>query len=205
MKVILDDHELPQTFDQVSHALHEAGQLAQNKGRMIIEVTLDGSPLDQDQLEAAINNQLNGNELRCTTADPISQVREAFTEASETLNRIAALQSETADQIQAGQNQQTIENLTQIIQLWSQVQQCVDSGTSLVKIDLDSLRDEQIEIGQAIDQLTDRLREIKEALTGGDWLAVSDCLGYEMGPVTEQWRTLLNTLIENLPTKEKTQ
>ncbi|MFG0328539.1 MAG: hypothetical protein ACF8PN_01460 [Phycisphaerales bacterium] len=202
MQVFLDDRPLETDATTLTDALESARGAAESEGRLIVDVLLDNEPLDESQIVEAAEYDLGAAELKCYSVEPYSFVRQTFDQVVAALDQISALQRDTAEKIQAGDLKAAMEQLGATIELWDHAQMGVQGGAALVGLDLDAVRTDDGSITEAIQELADRLRDIRSAVESGDWVALSDCLGYEMGPVSEQWRGMLNELSRRVETAE---
>lgn len=196
MRVVLDELQCDLNAASVSEAIVAAAALAENRGRIIVEIRIDGEPHPAANLDEIDRIASSATEVRLTSADPTDVVCQALHEASLSLTDVQHLQQSAAQLIQAGQMVQAMEQLGQAISIWINVQQAVVMGVELAELDLNQLlwggRDKPI--GVLIEELADQLRIMREALESQDIGRLSDTLMYELPTVVDQWGELLADL-----------
>jgi hypothetical protein len=199
MNVLLDDQ--PCQFDaaSVGEAITAAASLAEARGRMIVEVLVDGRALSQSDLDEPSNQTMRGSagEVRLSSALPTELVRATFQDAAGALSEADALQQSAAGMIQAGQVTQAMDKLAEALSIWSSVQQALVLGAPAAGINLET---ELAAIGreQALSQLNQHLKAIRDALQTRDPVGLADTLLYDLPDVVSQWRSLLHALAERL-------
>lgn len=194
MRVFLDNRDLGVIDGSVGDCLNLARRETESANRILVEVRIDDQVLSADQLEPADLAAIAGAEARFVSVDAATFVTETFNDAATALDSLAARQRDVADKLQMGQTTDALEALREVIDGWEKIQLCVDQGTELAGLDLDEIRRDSPPVDEAINSLTARLRELMAAVKESDWVGLSDCLGYDMGPVAEQWRSLLHEL-----------
>lgn len=197
MQILLDENPFSDvTGPSIGHIVEAANAQANTRGRILVEVIFDGEPMSPDSFalpveNAAANAMSETPTLQLITADPFDVVMETAQQASTALDRVISLQVESAEQIQAGNVAEALTPLLEALQIWEQIQRTVDIGAEMAHLDLAAIRNEDEAFDEAIVTLTRELSEMKRALKDQDFVALSDSLAYEMGPIVEQWRGLL--------------
>ncbi|NOG52877.1 MAG: hypothetical protein HND57_00870 [Planctomycetes bacterium] len=194
VRIILDDVELDQSCSTVVDAVRAAAAEAGQSGRLISEVILDGQVLGPDQIEEVMTGQAGGEVLECRSTDAATQIMEVIEACIDTLDRITAVQQEATGHFQSGRQQDALTSMTECIELWDHVQDGVANILHALGTDEAAYR-QASETGEtAISALTGTLRTIRHAAEAGDWVAVSDTIGYEMEPVIEAWQEMLTEI-----------
>lgn len=201
MQAYLDDKSfgLDGSGPSLGHLVELVRERCQAEGRILVEVRLNDEPIAPEEFSMPLGDSMTSadttggavDELRMYSADPFELVLETTAQAAETLGGMVDLQCEVADLIQTGHTTEALPQLLEVMKTWQQIQECVDDGAALVGISIDGWRKSDSGIEDSIQALTKQLTEIRTALNNQDWVMLSDCLAYEMGPVTEQWRHLL--------------
>lgn len=208
MRVLLDNELCEINADSVTAAVTQAAALAQQSGRLIVEVVVDGHTWNSDDLEAAPGTPAQADEVRLTTADPVELVCQTLDDAGAALLDAERLQTEAAENIQAGRTAPGMTALNKAFGIWSSVQQAVMMGCELANIDLDQFRidsEKPEESGRVImHKLNNKLREVRDALANHDSVALSDALLYELPAAVRSWRELIDDvrlhILEQRPT-----
>ena len=196
MRVLLDEHLCDVKVDSVGAAIAAASALAQEKGRLIVEVLVDGQSWNGGQTDEELSSA-RANEVRLTSVEPTDLVCRTFEDASLALADADALQQAAAELLQANQTTPAMEKLNEALSIWSAVRQAVVMGHEVMGGALDlskgqsADRDAQASMAQIINQLNAQLRAIRAALELGDTVALSDTLLYDLPPVVSEWRGML--------------
>lgn len=192
MRVMLDQTVCDVRADSVESAIAAAAQMAEARGRMIVEVLVDGRIWTHDE-PASESATKACDEIQLTSADPADLVCQTFDQASEALREADALQQSAAELIQADQSPQAMAKLGEALAIWQSVQQAVSMGADVAGLDLDK------EIAAAsmegvIERLNQHLEAIRIALENSDPVGLADTLLYDLPEVNVQWRGLLESL-----------
>lgn len=190
MRVTLDGRQIAANVGSVAEAVEKVRVLTQTSGRVVTEVLRDGAVFDPfvEEGEATAGG---GKEITFTTQPIAEVVACAYKDAEETLAELAALQGQTADKLLSGVSAEAAGMLDGVLAHWDQIQQCVATGCALMGGA--ASEDEQC-VENAVKNLLAKLSALKSAVQASDWVTVSDLLGYDFGPLTEEWRGLLHTL-----------
>ncbi|GJM18768.1 MAG: hypothetical protein DHS20C14_09810 [Phycisphaeraceae bacterium] len=200
MKVYLDNEPLDVPAEGVRGAIAAAKADAQGRGRIVVEVQADGAPAPAGLIEDPPEDDAGVTELRFLSASPGPFVRETLIEASGALEAAQADQTAAAERIQSGSVSDAIEPLQQVLALWSIVRDVVERSGALLGVDVGAVEAAGEDGGDTItgeaciNELAERLVELKTAVASEDWAGVSDVLAYEMGGLADRWRVLLDQL-----------
>lgn len=198
MSLTLDHQCLASPLPDLATALNLVREQTQRAGRLVTEVTLDGRPFDPFAPGAAAELTASSN-LSFVSQPVPGVIAAAYRDAIELLADLAGLQSRTADRLLTGLDREAAAMLDTLLAHWNRIQQCVSSGCALVEPDVAALHAEVPALTPAVNDLLNRLGDLRTAVTASDWATVSDLLAYDFGPLTEQWRALLHTLHRRLP------
>ncbi len=228
LQVYLDQNALETTNlgPSLGHVVEEARARAASKGRVLVEIFWNESPISAEELAMPVpdstsidlddgfddvdddegqgasppSQSTDDDILQCVSADPHELVLDIIEQSMEALDELQELHTETADLIQAGQTVHALPKLMQITNIWQQVQLGVDRGAQLLNIELSDIRLNDKAFNEAISHLIAQLQAFKEALNAKDWVLVSDALAYEMNPIVDMWRGLLDTFRTHVET-----
>ena len=117
MKVTLDEIEIEIETPTLAEGLKQAIAAAEIKGRVVIEATLDGCTLTDDQLSDPPGEATPDADLRLVSANPIALVRATLYEAADALDDAARLQAKAADLIELGESEDAMDILSEILSL----------------------------------------------------------------------------------------
>ena len=209
----IDEHEFNPVEGGVVEALNEARAWCRDRGRIIVEVRVDEVCLVEEELEPDHLASLDAEIVECASEDSWQLVDESFEQAVSVLDHLGAEQREVACDLDRGERQVAMRRLGEVLQLWSQLRQVVVQGLTLLEIDIDAVDAAATATANAtatavdhegtrppsparaaVDLLRDQLEEIRLAIQSDDWVRLSDCLGYTMDPVVDDWRALFSAL-----------
>ena len=172
MRVLLDGHPVNIPRPTLAAALAAVAEAAESRGRLVGEVTADGSVLDDDQIEGATDQPSSIRELVCISLDPIDLVASTLRESVAALETTARDQQTAAEQIQAGKTQEALATLGPVLATWQVVQMVVDRGGTAVNIDFSTASvpgiDEPRPVERCGGALMKSLLELKKALAQED-------------------------------------
>lgn len=194
MRIVLDESETHLTAESVVDAVQKAATLAGERGRMIVEIEVDGIRWSEEDLSAPDAMARKAGELRLQTAHPAELLVEMFAGASEAVREVDAIHREAAKFLQTGDNKQGYARLLEALAVWGAVQTGLTRGLGLGVLSRESLESAGIDVGATMQTLEGCLKTVREALVAQDETALSDCLLYEFPAVTERISTLLASL-----------
>jgi hypothetical protein len=199
MQILLDDIPCHVQAQTVGEAIEGGAEVARDRGRLIVDVTVDGSHLSEADLTSAQQQTRTAGIVRLVSADPVELVRQTLSDAREALAEADGLQREAAELLQSDERTVAMDKLAEAISIWLCVQEAVTKGTQLIGIDLDAERpDGDQDIPDAICRLKERLNALRRALQDRDEIGLADTLLYEFPQVIEQWQKLLGDLQRRL-------
>jgi hypothetical protein len=191
MQVMLDQQPCDVAADSLWVAIAEASAIAQAKGRMIIEVIVDGTPLSDEEVSTLQQQRRSAQSVELTSANVGALVAEVFAEAEESLVHAEALQNEAAEKLQVGAQTEAMAKLSEVVTIWQGAQRALTLG--MEAMDGNNETDAK-SIDEAVARLRQQLDSICESLRQRDMIAMSDALLYELPECVQQWRTMLQSL-----------
>lgn len=203
MQVLLDSDPCEVKAQTVGQAISAAAALAQTRGRLIIDVIVDGLRLSEQQLESAEQNDATAETVEFITAEPKELVLQTFEDAAEALTDADTLQKEAAQLLQSDQSIVCMDKLAEALSIWLTVQQAIVKGSQVVELQLDNISVKKIPITESIARLNENLQLLRSALQQDDQVAVADALLYEFPDIIKEWRTILEYL-QSLVEREMT-
>ncbi|MFI4892380.1 MAG: hypothetical protein ACIAQ0_02935 [Phycisphaerales bacterium JB058] len=198
MNVLLDDNPI-EVEDQTLAAAMSAGvEIAQQSGRAVVEVLVDGKAVRGDDLVDVSTEPIPDARVELFTADPIQLVQQSLRDAAAALENARSSHSDIAGRLQSGAD--TAEALNQLsgtLSVWQGVQDVLARGYALVGQDPSTLDlPESIAGGKTLNelltQLGEQLREVRRSLEDHDLAALADTVGYELEPLAGVWAGVLN-------------
>ncbi len=193
MRIYLDNELIDDAGTTLSKALETASAKAGD--RLLIGVEADGQPVSEDHLADPPLTEPFAGELRFTSADPVSLVRVTLLEAADQLAASKEKQAAIAQQIQLGELSRAMPELSNVLDVWQQVEQCITLSRQVNGIELGHVNGEDT-FEQLAADLTARLGEIRDAITARDLAGLADILAYDMDSQADSWTGVLRDLAE---------
>ena len=203
MQILLDSNPCEMKAQTIGEAITAAGILAQSRGRLIIDVIVDGSRWSEQQLDSAEHNNATAETVEFISAEPKELVLQTFEDAAEALTDADELQKEAAHLLQSDQSIICMDKLAEALSIWLTVQQAIVKGSQVVELQLDNISVNKIPITESIARLNENLQLLRSAFEQNDQIAVADALLYEFPDIIKEWRTILEHL-QSLVEREMT-
>ena len=197
MTVYLDDELIDVITDNLHSALDGAAKHLAVSGRLVVEVRLDGRELVGDVLEKNLHRELNDAELRLYSADPRQLALTILEESRTELETAGQAQTRAADLFQEGQEDKALREISSAMAKWIKMQQAVGQSVKILGLPLDQIMIHEQRSIDLIDQLADRLKQLRDLLAARDMIGIADTLAYEWPESVDQWRDLLQELLNH--------
>ncbi|MEY3141693.1 MAG: hypothetical protein RLY21_186 [Planctomycetota bacterium] len=194
MRILLDESETTLAADTVGDALRQAAALAGERGRMIVEIEVDGIRWSEEDLSTPETAQRAAGELKLLTAHPAELLRETFEHSADAIAEVEEIQREAAKHFQGGRTKDGLNQLLEALALWGAVQTGLGRGLNLGVLSQQALQARGIDVDGPVQALETKLRELREAIMSQDFTTLSDCLMYEFPAVAQRVAALLRAL-----------
>lgn len=205
MRVFLDNAPLGTQFEGVTLADALAAVQTEAGSRLIVEVLADGSPVPADHLSNPPETAPYCEELTCVSADRAAIVRVSLGEAADLLGTLSEQYETIVEQLQVGETQPGLQALADVFNVWQSIEQTVQNARRVDGITLGSLAaDGSVDtlLTGAVQELSDILKQIKEAVVSGDYTTVADIIGHDLGALSTDWQGMLNRLAESVQLRD---
>ena len=194
MRILLDESETTLAASTVGDALRQAAALADERGRMIVEIEVDGIRWSEEDLSTPETTQRGAGELKLLTAHPAELLCETFDQSAYAVAEIEEIQREAAKHFQGGRTKDGLNQLLESLALWGAVQTGLARGLNIGVLSQPVLEARGIDVDGPVKVLESKLRELREAIIAQDFTALSDCLMYEFPAVAQSVAALLRSL-----------
>jgi len=198
MPILIDDKDVPLQGSSIRALLASAREHLLPSGRVVVEVKLDGEPVFGDELDSDAPTDLDSSEVRLYSAKPeelsigvLEQVRAQLVEATQ-------MQEEAADLLQKDEPAKALELVGQSVTGWLSTQQAVASTAQLLQIDLAAVAVDGDRITDRMQELIERLTELKQLIAANDLVALADTLAYEWPDTTQRWDSAIGAMIKHI-------
>jgi len=196
MPILLDEQPADLPGATLGEALEAAQQKLAEDGRIVVEVSVDGQPLDGETIERRAGESVAEKDIQLTSAAPGEVASEALGAVRTQLGEARVLQAEAADLLQRDQPGEALNKVSAAIEAWLATQQVVVQSASMLGIDLDQFEVEGRELTDTVNELADQLKELRELIQLGDMIGLADALAYEWPGITDRWDAVLGTLLD---------
>lgn len=194
MRIYLDNELFSGDAATVGDAIAICCTAAEQKGRCVVEVIVDGQSLTNEQLGQTEITNASAEEVRLISAEPKALVTQIFTDASEALNEARAFQDDAAALLQADDRKSAMDQLSEAFSIWMSVQQAILQGSQLLGMDLDRATVNDKPVVEHVAALGQQLEAIQGQLEHDDLVGVADTLLYDLPEVVDQWQQMLKSL-----------
>ena len=194
MRILLDESETSLAAETVGDALQKAAALAGERGRMIVEVEVDGIRWSEEDLSTPETATRGAGELKLLTAHPAELLRETFEQSADAVVEVEEIQREAAKHLQAGRTKEGLNQLLEALAVWGAVQTGLSRGLNLGVLSHPALQARGIDVDGPVQALESKLRELREAIVAQDFTTLSDGLMYEFPAVAQRVAALLRSL-----------
>ncbi|MBL9121311.1 MAG: hypothetical protein JNL80_15490 [Phycisphaerae bacterium] len=194
MRILLDDRETGIAAKTIGEAVASAATMAERDGRQVVDVYVDGEEWTEDQLSSPDRLRQPAEEVRVTSIRPAELVRETFVHAASALLEAEQMQRSAAKLMRADQAKDGLDVLMQALSVWVNIHKATVQGIQFARIDPRTITTPDGTFEEAAGDLNRKLISLRDAMQGGDTVAVCDCLLYEFPATTKRWASMLAEL-----------
>lgn len=174
--------------------------------RIVVGVRIDGQPVAGEPLGQRLGQALAGvTQIDLDSADPLVLAADALRDLTDQLGDARDGLAQIAVQIQAGKPDAALEDFRGFLGVWRNSQTALRDCSELLGRDL--TRDEvdgQMLLNH-IEQLSGKLRELRDAFEARDMVLLSDLVEYEMPELCQAWQGHFQALADGLVTRQEMQ
>lgn len=198
MQAFLDNQPLDTRQSTLGGILNEAKSPLDARGRLVVEVSIDGQVLEESDLTQWRDHPLEDQEVRLISADPHDLAQQALEDVGEMLGQVRALQQRAAEAMQADEPTDALDQVSQALDIWRHAQLSVQQSARLLQLPLDQMTVNERPVPHIINDLAGQLTQVRDQVGNADWLGLADTLGYEMDQTAETWSAMLTELRERI-------
>jgi len=198
MKLWLDEQDCPCDATTIGEAIAEGAARAQERGRLVVEVAVDGVVWNDEAFNDPDIVTSEADEVRLVSTDRVRMVVSVMDDAIRTLDEIENRQLIAADQLDAGDHATGMASVGEAVGLWSAIHQAINLSGDVVSLRLDEPLDPIGPPMPVLNELTTCLGNLKTSIVRQDVVVIGDVLRYEMPDVLDRWRQLLRGLRERV-------
>ncbi len=201
MPIFLDDEPVQLTGTSLAELIASATQHLADDGRVVVEVMLDGSVLNAEEMGQRRDNPLEDAEVRLVSADPAALAVSTLYQVREQLPQATSLHEQAAECLQRDNPEEALKLLAEVIGVWMQTQEAVLGSAGVVGLGLDEVKVDGEPMSDYTDELIKQLHGLKDLIVAGDTVALADTLAYEWPPIVDRWDVLIGELIQTIESK----
>lgn len=194
MQIYVDDKMVEVDGGTLDEILDIAQSMSENEDRIVVEVIVDGEGLDQDALEALLDQKMTASEIRLMTADPKELAVTALGDTQGMLRETQRVQGEIATLLQTDDASRAFASMQEVLGAWSAAQEAVTNASDLMEMNLDELNVGDTRAIDIIHQLGNQLTEMHQLLNDQDHVGLSDMLGFELKDTADAWIEMIEAL-----------
>ncbi|MBT8484540.1 MAG: hypothetical protein HKO59_11025 [Phycisphaerales bacterium] len=198
MRVLLDTEPCETTATSVAGAIATAAAIAEERGRIVVEVVVDGSPWGQEQFRSPAACQSAAEEVQLVSADLRDLVRTTLADGANALVQADALQREAGELIQADQHRVAMERLGEAMGIWQSLHEAIVTSADALEMDLTLLQVGDGTIQDSVEQLGASLRTLRQTIQAKDPVGLADTLMYDLPDVVGEWRAVVQSMLDHI-------
>lgn len=199
MRATLDGESLTIDRPSLAAALQAGAASARERGRIVIEVVLDGEPVQGEALAEPSDAPLSGEHLAMTSTDPASLVRVTLFDAADAMDSARDEHAACAEMIHRGDVGEAMGALARLLSTWQAVREAVVQGGAAMGQPLSSYVG-QGKLDERTDALSRQLDTLKRAVADSDLSAVADVLEDDLQSEAGLWADTLRQIAEGMKT-----
>jgi len=183
----------------LGQVVDQAKALVAGSGRMIVGIECDGRTLGPDEVQQVFSGPADAySQVNFQTSVPTQLARDALGTVVGLLDRIETLTSSAAEALNQSQVKNAMEHMGELCTSWNSVYQGVYNTLKLLDIDPAGIELTTGTAAAAMNRLLERLQEVKSSLENQDYTQLADILSYELSPLANDWRGIVDALLATL-------
>ena len=198
MQISLDEKTIDIEAADLAELLEKVKQSLSASGRIVVQVSLDGSVLDPQTLAQRLAEPLLTQQIQLISVSPRSLAVDALSLIRQQLPKADELLLGAADLLQQDQEKQAMEKLGAALTIWQQAHQVIDQTSRLIGLNLDTLFLDDQTAAEIISATAMQMKQVRELIKAGDLIGLADSLTYEWPKSTQEWLKLIDAIIEHI-------
>lgn len=164
-------------------------------GELIVSLTVDGDRMDPGSLDAPGNlmpvSQAASMEIE-SMKRPLEKAAELLRAMGDYLGKLSDGAGNVADKFRIGEEEEANAQLGRALDGLGVFTELVETVKNISRTDITAIADGAGEsLGSKEARLLKSLKEMEGAQMNNDWVLVADILEYDVGPLINEWKTLL--------------
>ncbi|MFG0275845.1 MAG: hypothetical protein ACF8QF_12405 [Phycisphaerales bacterium] len=206
MKIFVDETEAPAGGATLGAALDAARRVADEQGRIIVEVWADGERIPDHDLADPPTFEPYADEIRMVTAAPEALVVTTLLDAADALEEVKAIQAGAARKMQTGDTPEAMGAFGEALAVWEAVRRSVSEGCSLIGRSPGELLGAggAGTLAEASKALAADLTTLRDYAQAEDWSSAADILEFDLSERADAWQDILRRLAAAVRSEEAT-
>ena len=190
MRILIDGNDSGLNAETVPEALKQGMDAVDSTGRIVVEIALDGTPLDAEQLENGAYENISAETISMMSLAPNELLLATFELGRNAIEAAQKHFHSAAEMIQSGNDANAMNELHEGIELWCTIDQTVfrEAVPKIAELGGDQTPDG---LERHVSELKDALESIRSAIESSDFAGLSDALMYEFPETSAGWSTFL--------------
>lgn len=197
MIITLDGRRVDEsaTTDGSLQALIDHVRAAHAGDRLIISVSVDGQRLGDADLTSSLEQPVAGHaQIDLESGDRFQLVRDALRGLAQEFETAAGQLPGIADRLSTDDVAAAIHDVGTFVSLWQTSHRVIAQCSGLLAVDLTLREHEARPVRAWLDDLVDKLTELRSALEAHDTVLLADLVRYEFPALAATWQTLLSNV-----------
>ena len=195
MAIYLDDQPVELNGTDLNTVLMAAQDQLEPKGRIVVEVQIDGEMVASHDLDTYQDIQVSDTELRLYSANPKSLAITTLQQVREMLEDARQAQAQAADLFQQDKQDEAMQQVVVTVDVWQQAQQVVLRSIQLLKINVESKSVDGQSVAHITNALIGQISSLRDLLVNNDTVGLADALAYEWPENVDRWQRFITELI----------
>ena len=168
---------------------------------LIVTVAVNGERLLDDELSERLTARPRpDDQIDLESGSAAGLTAEALRDAAEQIAEVGGFQKQIADDLNAGKVAEAVQGVGRFVEAWQSCQQTLAQSSRLLQRDLTTHVYAGRPVSAHLDEVVEKLRELRDALDARDLVLAADLFHYEMPGLCETWRGLLADLADSIHT-----
>lgn len=199
MAILVDDEPYQpaggpeQTVQELANEVCQIGRAPQE--RLVVGLRCDGQAVADDQLDRVLQTPARAfDQLELQTQSTRALLRVTLDQTIDVFEDAAPVGRHAADLLAEGKHDEAMQALQRLCDLFKQAQQALVFSAQALKLELDDIRVNDLDLTAIMHLLKDPLAQLKEAMDTGDLVVAGDVLRYDLDEPLGHWLALLRHL-----------
>lgn len=206
MLVTIDGKEQPELNGEgqvLAEVLTNAKKSLEGSGRMVVAIECDGRNIPPEDIEKTLRAPATTYwQVNFVTTNPLKLAEDALNATSAILKEIEMLNTTTANLLSQSQVKDAMSAMGVLCSRWNEAYKGVYNVIRLLGLDPAAIELSTTTAEKVMGRLGEHLQQVKATLETQDYVQLADILNYELGPQVDDWRTIVNSLLERVTTEE---